>query len=112
MPGGGPGGGGDGLDLLALLPSFPFVISSFFTQNKVGGRGRPPGSAIQLVLCLFYNADPDLNKYPNHSAAVCTSGPCITVSFQLCMIIIYRHRGMLSDLFINTLPETLMIVLV
>ena len=60
------GGGEAGLDLLALLPSFPFVISSFFTQNKVGGggRGMGGGTAFQLVLCLVYNNDPDLNKYP------------------------------------------------
>ena len=35
------GGGGGGLDLLALSAIFPSVISSFFTQNK-GGPG-PPG---------------------------------------------------------------------
>ena len=57
-------GGEVGLDLLALLPSFPFVISSFFTQNKVGGGGMGGGTAFQLALCLFYNNDPDLNKYP------------------------------------------------
>ena len=33
------GGGGGGLDLLALSAIFPSVISSFFTQNK---GGRPP----------------------------------------------------------------------
>ena len=32
------GGGGGGLDLLAMAAIFPSVISSFFTQNK-GGPG-------------------------------------------------------------------------
>ena len=32
------GGGGGGLDLLALSAIFPSVISSFFTQSKGGGR--------------------------------------------------------------------------
>ena len=36
------GGGGGGLDLLAMPAIFPSVISSFFTQNKGGGPG-PPG---------------------------------------------------------------------
>ena len=38
------GGGGGGLDLLALSGIFPSVISSFFTQNKRGGRAprAPP----------------------------------------------------------------------
>ena len=35
------GGGGGGLDLLALLAFLPSVISSFFTQNKGGGPPRP-----------------------------------------------------------------------
>ena len=34
------GGGGKGLDLLALLAFFFSVISSIFAQNK---GGRPPG---------------------------------------------------------------------
>ena len=35
------GGGGSGLDLLALLAFFHSVISSSFTQNKGGGRASP-----------------------------------------------------------------------
>ena len=35
------GGGGVGLDFLALLAFFPSVISSFLTQNKGGGAPRP-----------------------------------------------------------------------
>ena len=31
------GGGGGGLDLLAMAAIFPSAISSFFTQNKGGG---------------------------------------------------------------------------
>ena len=49
------GGGGGGLDLLALSAIFPSVISSFFTQNKGGGAGPPgpsPRSATAIVhLC-------------------------------------------------------------
>ena len=36
-------GGGSSLDLLALSPIFPSVISSFFTQNKGWGGGGLPG---------------------------------------------------------------------
>ena len=35
-----------GLDLLALLAIFPSVISSFFTQNKVGGGGADPPAPL------------------------------------------------------------------
>ena len=35
------GGGGGGLDLLALSAIFPSVISSFFTKNKGGGAWAP-----------------------------------------------------------------------
>ena len=48
----GRGGGGVGLDFLALLAFFPSVICSFFTQNKGGGAGPPgpsPRSATGLV---------------------------------------------------------------
>ena len=42
--GGGGGGGRGGLDLLAMTAIFLSVISSFFTQNKGGGRAprAPP----------------------------------------------------------------------
>ena len=36
------GGGGGGLDVLALLARFPSVISSFFTQNKGGQAPQAP----------------------------------------------------------------------
>ena len=36
------GGGGTGLDLLALLAIFPSVISSIFTQIKEGAEPPPP----------------------------------------------------------------------
>ena len=38
------GGGGGGLDLLAMVAIFLSVISSFFTQNRGGGRApwAPP----------------------------------------------------------------------
>ena len=42
VAGGGEGRGGSGLDSLALLPFFPSVISSFFTENKGGRLGPRP----------------------------------------------------------------------
>ena len=43
------GGGGAGLDLLALSAIFPSVISSFFTQNR--GGGGPPGPLPLIRHC-------------------------------------------------------------
>ena len=44
------GGGGGGLDLLAMAAIFPSFISSLFTQNK-GGSGPPPRSATDSCVC-------------------------------------------------------------
>ena len=43
LTGEGGGGGGGGFVLLALPAFLPSVISSFVTQNKGVGGGRPPG---------------------------------------------------------------------
>lgn len=58
---------GGGFDLLALLPSFPSVISSFFTQKKRGGHPGPlswirhcPGyrlKGIQLLCFKFTSSN-------------------------------------------------------
>ena len=40
------GGGGDGLDLLALLTFLPSLVSCFFTQNKGGGPLDPALAGI------------------------------------------------------------------
>ena len=44
------GGGGGGLDLLAMAAIFPSVVSYFFTQNKGGGQmPRAPPLDLPLV---------------------------------------------------------------
>ena len=43
--------GAPGLDLLAMAAIFPSVISSFFTQNKGGGR-PPPGPSPRSATAL------------------------------------------------------------
>ena len=48
------GGGGGNLDLLAMAAIFLSVISSFFTQNKGGGRApRAPPLDPPLVMSSF-----------------------------------------------------------
>ena len=47
------GGGGGGLDLLALSAIFPSFISSFFTQNKGVGAGPSPRSATGVCLRVW-----------------------------------------------------------
>ena len=69
------GGGGGGLDLLALSAIFPSVISSFFTQNK-GGRAPPgpsPRSATGNVHDLGQDGARTTAHYDNSHELLYTS---------------------------------------
>ena len=55
------GGGGGGLDLLALLAFFLSVISSFFTQNK--GVPGPPGPSPRSATSEGLNCACDFERF-------------------------------------------------
>ena len=77
------------LKMLNLMPNISVKQdepSSGATLTEILGMrikfnifSRAPSEPFNWFYSLFFTADPDLTKIRLHSAAVCTSGPCITV---------------------------------
>ena len=98
----GDGGGGGGLDLLALSAIFPSVISSFFTQNK-GGSRAPRAPSLDPLLLLFTSRKINLDFCSAFEIRLLVES---SVAFQAKTNDLFQYQTMRTTEWFDFFPES------